>query len=488
MLLLCTVLCPLLFGAALPFFRFRRRLPREIYVMASVLLTSVLVFVCCLTTRGSVAFSFLRFTDRITCSLRLDDLGRTFACMIALLWPLASLYAFEYMEHETSRNVFFTWYTMAYGITLGIAMAGDVITLYLFYELLTLFTLPLVMHGMEKERMDAGLKYLYYSLFGAGLAFAGIMLLLHYGDTAGFVPGGVLSSLPADRIGLMRLGYVLVFAGMGVKAAVFPFHGWLVSASVAPTPVTALLHAVAVVKAGVFSVIRLTYYSFGPDLIRGSLAQWIPLGMAGFTILYGVVNAVRETHFKRRLVYSTVSNLSYILMGALFLNVQGLEGAVLHMVYHALIKISLFAAFGAVYIQTGAVYVRQWRGIGRRMPLTLAGFALSSLALTGIPPLSGFHSKWTLAMGAVAAGGIPAVAGCAVLAVSAVLTAVYLLIPAYHAWFTPPADAGPEPARRQDPSFRMLLPMTVWTLMALALPLLSGVFAPFVRSIAESVL
>ena len=486
MLLLITVLLPILCGALLPAFRFKNRRLREGYVLFSVLLTSALVFLCCFTTRGNVTFSFLHFTQKITCSLHLDDLGRVFTCMIAFLWPLASLYAFEYMEHEGRQNSFFAWYTLAFGITLGISMAGDVVTLYLFYELLTLVTLPLVMHGMGKERVAAGLKYLYYSLFGAGLAFAGIMLVLAYGETSAFVPGGVLRGLDESRVPLMRLGYLLVFVGMGVKAAVFPFHGWLVSASAAPTPVTALLHAVAVVKAGVFGLIRLTWFSFGPDLLRDSFAQWIPFALAAFTILYGSVNAVRETHFKRRLVYSTISNLSYILLGTVMLTPRGLEGAMLHMVYHAFMKITLFGVCGAVQIRAGLTEVSQWHGLARRMPLCMALFVPSALAMTGIPPLDGFHSKWTLAMGALETGGPPAVIGCAVLALSAVLTAVYLLVPAFHAFFSVPAGSSPQD--RLDPSLQMLLPLSVWTLTTLVLSFSYAAFTPFVSSIVRSVI
>ena len=481
MLLLSAVLCPIALGACLPLFRFKRRLPREIYTIAVTLITGAMVVRNAFFTQGDISFSFLRLTENVACSFRLDGLGRLFCCLVAFLWPLASLYAFEYMEHEKSPNSFFAWYLMAYGVTLGIATAGDIVTMYIFYELLTLVTLPLVMHGMTPVRTAAGIKYLYYSLFGAALAFAGIMLVLARGSSAAFTPGGVLAGLSRGDVPLLRFGYILVFLGLGVKAAVFPLHAWLPAASVAPTPVTSLLHAVAVVKAGVFAVIRVTFYSFGADLIRGSAAQWIPFGLAAFTIVFGSVMAVREKHFKRRLVYSTVSNLSYILLGAALLSAGGLTGALLHMIYHALMKFTLFSVSGAVTTVTGKERVPELSGLGKRMPVTFAVFLFSSLAMTGIPPLSGFHSKWVLATAGIAAGGPIGIISVSVLILSAILTAGYLLFIAYRAWFSPDADPAP---RRTECGWRMTFSMLAVSLTTLTLSLFSGPLTAFISSIA----
>ncbi len=483
MQLLTAVLCPLFFGALLPLFRFRRSGARQWYTLAAALLTSALVFRSVFFTAGDITFSFLHLTGDVLLHLHLDGLGRLFCTLIAFLWPLSSLYAFEYMEHESRPDSFFAWYLMAYGVTLGIGMSGDVITMYIFYELLTLVTLPLVMHGMTPRRTDAGIKYLYYSLFGAALAFAGVMLILFYGSSAAFTPGGVLGGISSGDVPLLQFGYLLVFLGFGVKAAVFPLHAWLPAASVAPTPVTSLLHAVAVVKAGAFAVIRVTYFSFGAELIRDSAAQWIPFALAAFTIVFGSVMAVREKHFKRRLVYSTVSNLSYILLGAMLLTPAGLEGALLHLIFHALMKFTLFSVSGAVLTVTGKERVRELNGLGRRMPLTFAVYTVSALAMTGIPPLSGFHSKWALAEAGVASGGIIGTVTVLVLIVSAVLTAGYLLLITYRAYFSA-EDCPAGPPEKKECGWRMLLPMLLVTLMTLTLSLYSGPLSAFVRAIA----
>ena len=266
MLLFLNVLFPVIMGAILPLFRMKSRTLRSVYVMLVTCITSVLAFYNVFSSPSDTAFVFLHLTEKAVCMLQLDDMGRLFTGLIAFLWPMAVLYSLEYMEHEGGENSFFAWYTMTYGITLGIAMSGDLITLYVFYELLTLATLPLVMHRLINGRAAAGLKYLYYSLLGAALAFAGIMLVFFYGDSTSFTYGGVLTGLADEQKPLLRFGYLLAFLGMGVKAAVFPLHDWLPSVSVAPTPVTALLHAVAVVKAGAIAVIRVTFYAFGPAL------------------------------------------------------------------------------------------------------------------------------------------------------------------------------------------------------------------------------
>ncbi len=484
MLLLSCVLCPIVLGACLPLFRFRRRAAREAYTLIATLVTAALVFRCAFFAPGDITFSFLHLTERVSCSLHMDGLGRLFCVLISFLWPLASLYAFEYMEHETNKNSFFAWYLMAYGVSLGIGMAGDIITMYIFYELLTLVTLPLVMHGMTPVRTAAGLKYLYYSLFGAAMAFAGIMLVLFYGSSAAFTPGGVLGGLARGDVPLLRFGYILVFFGLGVKAAVFPLHAWLPAASVAPTPVTSLLHAVAVVKAGVFAVIRVTFFSFGASLLRESAAQWIPFSLSAFTILFGSVMAVKEKHFKRRLVYSTISNLSYVLLGTMLLTSAGLEGALLHIVYHALMKFALFSVSGAVTTVTGREQVREVNGLGRHMPVTFGVFTLCALAMTGIPPLTGFHSKWILATASIAAGGAAAVVSVSVLVLSVVLTAAYLLPIAFRAFFS--ADpAGESISGRQECGWRMLVSMLAVALATVVLSLYSGPLTVMIKSIAD---
>ncbi len=483
-MLIVSLLLPLVGGAITPLFGFKSRKARERYILSVVLLTSLSVLACLLRPDAEPLVLF-RLTDTLSCSLKLDGLGRLFAGLVAFLWPLATLYAFEYMAHEGREDSFFAYYTMSYAATLGIAASGDIVTMYVFYELLTLATLPLVLHGMSHRSVAAGLKYLYYSLGGAAMAFIGVMLIVFYGDGAAFRMGGVLYALPESNAGLMRFGYLLAFLGFGVKAAAFPFHDWLPTASVAPTPVTALLHAVAVVKAGVFAVIRATYYSFGTALIAGTYAQYVPLCIASLTVVFGAVMAVREQHLKRRLAYSTVSNLSYILLGALLLTPEGLAGGLLHLVFHALMKITLFCAAGAVLVQTNKQYVQDIRGFFRIMPKTMSAFVLGALAMTGIPPLIGFTSKWQLAVAALRTGGAFGGIALAALLISAVLTAVYLLVPAFSACFSPRNQGDGLTGEHYDPSWRMLVPLAVWSLAILALSLYSAPLYDYIARIAS---
>ena len=427
MILLAAIVLPISAGALLPVFRWHKRGARNAYIMLVTLTTTALAVIALFSDLPRL--DLLSFNDQLTFSLHLDGIGRVFAGLIALLWPLTTLYALDYMRGEEKETTFFAFFMMSYGVTLGIAMSANLLTLYIFYEMLSLSTLPLVMHHGDAKSIAAGLKYLYYSLGGAAFAFIGLVYLVYFGKTTDFMPGGLFQMIGPEHTAQLRLGYLLCFFGFSVKAAVFPLHGWLPTASVAPTPVTALLHAVAVVKSGVFAIIRVTYFSFGALVIKGSYAQIIPLSLTAFTIVFGCSMALKEKHLKRRLAYSTVSNLSYILFGALLLSGAGLAAGLMHMVFHALMKISLFLAAGVFNIRGHAYDVRDLRGIASKLPLICWIFALGSLAMTGIPPLIGFVSKWALAEAAAMTGGLVPLLGIGALLASAILTGSYLLIP-----------------------------------------------------------
>jgi multicomponent Na+:H+ antiporter subunit D len=272
--------------------------------------------------------------------------------------------------------------------------------------------------------------------------------------------------------------FVMGFLGFGAKAAVFPLHSWLPTAGVAPTPVTALLHAVAVVKAGVFAVIRMGYFTFSPDMLRGTWAHAVCLVLAMVSILYGSGMAVREPHMKRRLAYSTMSNLSYVLLGAMMLTPEGLKGGLLHMVYHALMKITLFSCVGAIMVQTGRKYVDGMRGLGKKMPFIMGVYLFAALALTGIPPLVGFQSKWSLASAAVSLGGWMGIASVCVLLLSAVLTAIYMLVPAISAYVLP-LEKPALPNQSYDPGWRMKTPLLILCVIMLVLIAASQPLADF---------
>lgn len=461
-LLLLVVIIPFVCGILIPLIPWKSRKVMCIFIETVVLLNSVLVWML-LLNRPQESFTLLKFTGNLSVTLHVDGLASVFAGLVATLWPLATLYSFEYMKHEENEKPFFMFYTMTFGVTLGIALSANILSMYFFYELLTLVTTPLVVHTLTREAILAARTYLYYSLGGAAFAFIGMIFVIVYGSSTDFVYGGVLSAAEyGGNVNLLLLIYVLAFMGFGVKAAVCPFNSWLPKAGVAPTPVTALLHAVAVVKSGAFAIMRLTYYSFGADFLRGTWAQYTVMAITIFTIVYGCSMAVKERHLKRRLAYSTISNLSYILFGVTIMTPLGLVGALAHMICHAVMKICSFFCAGAVMYKTGRQYVYELDGFGRKMPKTFGIFTLSAFALMGVPGLCGFISKFSLANAAVSSGNVLAYVGIGALLISAILTAIYMLTIVMRAFF-PKQDFDYDTiADVEDPNWMMLLPLALF--------------------------
>ena len=478
------VAIPILGGLVIPLIKDEHRKARCFYTETLVLINTLLVFITLINNSGE-ACELIRFTGDLSISFKIDGLSTVFSALIAFLWPLATLYSFEYMTKEKHEGVFFMFYTMTYGVTLGIAMAEDFITMYCFYEMLTLVTVPLVIHTLTREAILAARKYLYFSLGGAAFAFIGMIFIITYGTSNSFILGGVLDmDKVGNKAGILQLIYVLTFMGFSVKAAMFPFCGWLPQAGVAPTPVTALLHAVAVVKSGAFAIIRITYFSFGTDFVRGTKAQYVVMAFTIFTIVYGCSKALKETHLKRRLAYSTISNLSYILFGVTLMTPLGLVGAITHLVFHALMKISSFFCAGAIMHQTEKHYIHELNGLGRKMPVTFVIFTVSSLALMGVPGLAGFISKWNLATAAVDSGNTLAYVGIGALLVSALLTAIYMMSIVMRA-FEPGDDFDDSRIKDyKDPNALMLLPLIIFTVCIFVFGLYSQPFVDFFRRIA----
>lgn len=489
MLITCAILLPILLGALIPLFHFKSVKTRGWYVEAVVLATSALVGAALLQPAGETV-SLFRLYDGLTLTLHIDGMTRVFAGLVALLWPLASLYGFEYMKHEERPDSFFAFYTMSYGVTLGIAAAGNLFSMYIFYECLTMMTLPLVYHKKDSASIRAGRMYLYYSIGGAALGFIALMISLYYGETSSFVFGGVFDPGKVQSMAtLLRAVYVLAFFGFGTKAAVFPLYAWLPTASVAPTPVTALLHAVAVVNAGAFAVLRVTYYVFGTGLLAGTWAQTVVLAFSCFTIVFASGMAVKEQHLKRRLAYSTVSNLSYMLMGCCLMTPAGMTGSLAHLVIHGIIKITLFYCAGAILVKTGQEYVQDIRGLAKVMPFTSAVFMLASVALVGTPPLSGFVSKWNLLTAASAVQTPMGIVAVASLIISAILTTIYLMGVALPMYFRPTsAPIALAEGKTADPNWMMKLPFGLLCIAMVALGLWSQPLISFLRSVAAGML
>lgn len=483
-MIILVILIPFIAGILVPLIPFQKRWQKEVFLETAVVLNSILVWYL-LLHHSTSTFLLAHFTGNLNISFRVDGVSMVFAGLVSALWPFATLYAFEYMTKESHENVFFLFYTLTYGVTLGIALAANLLTMYFFYELLTLVTVPLVMHTLTREAVLASRKYLYYSLGGAAFAFLGLIMVIVYGTTTDFILGGVLDPAKiGDKTNVLLLIYVMAFLGFGVKAAVCPFNSWLPQAGVAPTPVTALLHAVAVVKSGAFAIIRLTYFSFGTDFLKGTWAQDVVMVIVMFTIVYGCSRAVKETHIKRRLAYSTISNLSYILFGAVIMTPWGLAAALTHLAFHAVMKISSFFCAGAVMHQTDRHYVHELNGLGYKMPCVFGIFTISAFALMGVPGLAGFISKWNLAQAAVESANPLAWGGIACLLISALLTAIYMLTIVVRAFFPGKDFDYTTVEEAKDPNWQMLVPLFVFTLFIIFFGLNSQPIVDFFKNVA----
>ncbi len=483
--ILVAILLPLIGGIFIPLLPFGKRKYMMIYVEVITIITSLIVWGLLLGGTTEEVFHVIYFVQGLSIGFKIDGLTMVFAGLVSVLWPLATLYAFEYMEHDKHDKVFFMFYSMSYGVTLGIAFAADLLSMYFFYELLTLATVPLVMHTLTREAIHASRKYLYYSMGGAAFALIGLIFVIVYGEGCEFVLGGVLTaSAISDKADILLIVYLLAFMGFGVKAAIWPVSAWLPEAGVAPTPVTALLHAVAVVKAGVFAIMRLTYYSFGTDFLRGTWVQYVAMSLAMFTIVYGCSKAVKETHVKRRFAYSTVSNLSYVIFGVTIMTPLGLVGALSHMICHAVMKICLFMCAGAFMHQTGKNYVYEMDGIGRKMPIVFGCLTISGLGLMGVPGLAGFNSKWQLAKAAVESENIMSYFGVGVLLISAMLTAFYMLTIVVRSFFPKEEFDYQTIAEVKDPGWKMCVPMLVCAIGTVVLGFFASPMIHFFEKIA----
>ena len=484
-IMLIVVILPALLGISIWLPPFRSRKSMMIFLEAGVIINSLLVLLM-LLNQPEGALTVFRFTGNLSVTFQLDGLGAVFAALVAFLWPFATLYSFDYMKHEGgSERAFFTFYTITYGITLGVALSENILTMYFFFEMLSLVTLPLVMHTRTREAILSSRAYLYYMLGGAAFAFVGMIFILTYGTTSSFVLGGVLNlQSMGERLSMPLVIYVICFCGFSVKTAMWPFSAWLPKASVAPTPVTALLHAVAVVNTGAFAIMRVTYYSFGTEVLRGTWAQWVVMTLAIITIVYGCSRALKETHFKRRLAWSTVGNLSYILFGVTLMTPLGLEGALAHMIFHSFMKICVFFCAGAVICNAGKHYVHELDGLGRKMPMVFFSYTIFSLALMGVPGLCGFVGKWYLAKAAVDSETVLAYVGVAALLVSALLTAIYMLTISVRAFFPGRDFDYGTIAEVKDANWMMVLPLVVFVIATF----LFGLYPHLIMAQLEAVL
>ncbi|WP_185265542.1 complex I subunit 5 family protein [Halopseudomonas xiamenensis] len=406
-----------------------------------------------------------------------DALSLQFVSLSTVLWLATTIYAIGYLEDAPLRSRFFGYFSLCVSATVGLALAGNLVTFLLFYELLTLATFPLVVHRGTPQALQAGRVYLTYTLGGGALLLMGVALLHSLTGSPQFSAGGYLLPLLETRTPSLILAFALLVGGLGVKAALLPLHGWLPQAMVAPAPVSALLHAVAVVKAGAFGIVRVVYDVYGVEPVQ-ALGLHLPLlALAAATIIYGSLKALQQRELKKLLAYSTVSQVSYITLGVALMGPIAAVGALAHLVHQGLMKVTLFYCAGNFAETLGVHRIREMDGIGQRMPLTMTAFTLAALGMIGVPPTAGFISKWYLGLGALETGqsGI-----LLVLVLSGLLNAAYFLPLIYRGWFATPKAPWPAAAtaRAGRPGWRethwMLLAPTLFTA---ALALLAGILA-----------
>ncbi len=457
----------------------------NVATLCTILVSAVLAAVnALLPEAGEIS---LRWTDMLTLSLRVDGLSKIWLLLIAVIWPGVALYATEYLEHDAQPERFYLFYTITQGILHALAMSGNLVTFYMFYEAMTLLTVPLVLHNMDKEAVAAAIKYLIYSVIGASAALIGIFFVGAVGGTGDFsaAAGPLTAEQLAGKEGLAMGIFMAMLVGFGVKAGMFPLHGWLPTAHpVAPAPASAVLSGV-ITKMGVLGAARVVFSIAGAERLRGTWVQMALLGLTLLTVLMGSLLALKEKKLKKRLAYSSVSQVSYVLFGLFTLTEFGFVGAMLHVIFHSLMKNTLFMSAGSIIHKTEKTYVNEMDGLGRRMPWTYAFFTVASLGLVGIPPTGGFISKWNLAQGALATGISVSWIGPTALLISAILTAGYLFTVVIHGCF-PGEEVKPEPSC--EAGWRMLLPMGVYAALIVLLGMFSGGIITYLETLAHTLL
>lgn len=440
-LILTALAIPLVGALVIALTRANRNLRDSLMVISAVLVfLTVLSLLPSVNAGGRPGVLLFEIMPGLPIAFEIEPLGMIFGLVASGLWVVTSIYGIGYMRgaQEKNQTRFFACFSIAIFAALGVAFSENMFTLFIFYEVLSLSTYPLVAHKGNEEAKRGARIYLGLLLgTSIGLMLPAMLVTWFMTGTLDFVPGGILQDNVSRGVGAVLL--ILYMFGIG-KAALMPFHRWLPSAMVAPTPVSALLHAVAVVKAGVFTVLKVSVYLFGLDYLQSLWSSDLIMWVAAFTLLSASIVALQKTNLKARLAYSTVSQLSYIVLGAMLASELAVAGASLNIVMHAFGKITLFFCAGAIYVAAHKSDIAQMDGLGRKMPLTFFAFLLGALSVIGAPPFGGFWSKWNLMLGAVEAHHAIMIA---VLLISTLLNMAYLLPPVIRAFLLkPPVDHG----------------------------------------------
>lgn len=468
----------------------RARNLREFWTMlASVVKFGIVFSMLQPILEGKVMeYNLFSITQGLELKFRVDALGIFFAIIASFLWIITSFYSIGYMRslNEHAQTRYFACFAIALSATMGVAFSANMFTTFLFYEIITLCTYPLVAHKETEEAFKGARRYITY-LLGTSIAFQLPALLMTYtaAGTLEFSNQGILNNVRGNVSDtFLIITFILFMAGI-TKAAMMPLHSWLPAAMVAPTPVSALLHAVAVVKTGVFVVVKVVLHIFGIDLLSQLGLGPALAYFASFTIVVASIIALRQDNLKLRLAYSTVSQLSYVILGVALLTPSGITGSIMHIVLHAFGKITLFFTAGAIYVAAHKTNISELDGIGKQMPLTMAAFTVGALSMIGVPPLGGFLSKWYIGIGSVEANQLPILI---VLALSTILNACYFMPIVYAAFFKEPKlthDA--HHAKLHEAPALMVVPLVLTAIGALALFFAPSVFLELARMAVASV-
>ncbi len=462
-LILVPIFFPIISGILVKILNLENRKTRQIYLSTVVILNGIILFF--VLRMGDMSKEVFNIGNFLNISFQIDGVSKIFTALASFLWICSTFYSFEYMKHEGEEIRYFTFSLITLGIIIGLGFAGNLFTFYMFYEFMTLVTFPLVIHSMTRDSMKAGIKYLIYSFIGASLVLVGIIFVYYYSNSFNFNSSGILDLGKINgKENLLLIIYLLTIIGFGSKAGMFPLHNWLPTAHpIAPAPASGLLSGI-ITKAGVLGILRTTYFVYGAEFIRGTWVHNAILVLIIFTIFMGSMMAYKSKLLKERLAYSSISQVSYVLFGLMLLNDQGFIGGILHMIFQGFIKNILFLSVGAIIYKTGKTKVDEIKGIGKSMPITMWCFTLASLALVGIPPLSGFISKWYLGMGGLKLENqILGTIGTVVLLISALLTGGYL-IPIFSSGFFPGEEFDYTKVKKLDPNNFMIIPLMLLTI------------------------
>ena len=485
------LLLPILFPAIAALFtlvikkKFSDRGFRIIYVGVVLLLTLIFNLYAIFNFRELLLF---RLTKNLPIMFAVDDLTRLFNILVTVMWFLAGVFSFEYMKHEENNESFYLFYMLTESALIGLGMAANFMTMYLFYEFMTFLSLPLALHTRTREAIAGGLKYLFYSVFGASLALVGFFFMTQYGDITFKAGGTLIASKVLGNEKLLLGVFFLTILGFSVKAGMFPFHAWLTAAHpVAPAPASAVLSGV-ITKAGVLAIIRVIYYQVGVNFLRGTWVQYAFMILALITVFMGSMMAYKERILKKRLAYSSVSQVSYVLFGLSTMTPIGFVGALLQVVFHSIAKNLLFMGAGAIIYKEHKTMVSELKGIGKNMPITMWCFTIGGLALVGIPPLTGFVSKWYLAQGSLISGVATLdYVGPIILLTSALLTAGYLVTISINA-FIPGADFDYKTVKKTEPNMYMIFPLVLLAVACVVCGTFSTPLINFFTNIASTIM